>query len=77
MVDSQIVVRDGKTLNVDEHAAARALQEAGERMWPRMSQGDWANRTAGQLSPRASHGGRSPISRPHARAAVWTGRQTT
>jgi cytosine/adenosine deaminase-related metal-dependent hydrolase len=53
MVDGQIVVRDGKTLNVDEHAAARALQEAGERMWPRMSQGDWANRTADQLSPQS------------------------
>src|SRR6266540_2961857 len=31
MVDGQIVVRDRKALNLDEQAAAQAVQEAGER----------------------------------------------
>lgn len=52
MVNGKIVLRDGKVLAVDERAVARALQEAGERMWSRMDGVDWAKRLADELSPR-------------------------
>ena len=53
MVDGRIVVQDRVVLGVDERDAARALQAAGERMWPRMGEGDWAGRDANQLSPQS------------------------
>ncbi len=53
MVDGRAVVRDGRVLHVDERAAARALQEAGERMWARMGEADWAGRGADELSPQS------------------------
>ncbi|HYU17217.1 MAG TPA: chlorohydrolase family protein [Chloroflexota bacterium] len=53
MVDGQIVVRDRKALNLDEQAAAQAVQEAGERTWAQMGAADWANRDADQLSPQS------------------------
>ncbi|HEX7101398.1 MAG TPA: chlorohydrolase family protein [Nitrolancea sp.] len=52
MIDGNWVVRDGRALNVDERAAARALQFAGERMWSEMGPGDWAGRSADELSPQ-------------------------
>ena len=45
-------MRDGAVLTVDERAAARALQEAGERMWSKMDGHDWGKRTADELSPQ-------------------------
>jgi hypothetical protein len=53
MVNGNIVLRDGKVLAVDEPAVNRALQEAGERMWPRMNGVDWGKRLADELSPQS------------------------
>lgn len=52
MIDGAWVVRDSAVLNVDERAATRALQFAGERMWSEMGPGDWAGRGVDELSPQ-------------------------
>jgi hypothetical protein len=39
-------------LAADEKTIFAALQAAGERMWPRMRQLDWAGRDADGLSPQ-------------------------
>jgi 5-methylthioadenosine/S-adenosylhomocysteine deaminase len=51
-VNGREVVREGRVLGADEPAILRALQAAGERMWPRMAQHDWAGRDADGLSPQ-------------------------
>ena len=51
-VDGRMVVDGGRVLAADERAILAALQAAGERMWPRMKQFDWAGRGADQLSPQ-------------------------
>ena len=51
MVNGKVVLRDRRVLNVDEAVVNRALQEAGERMWPRMNGVDWGKRRADELSP--------------------------
>jgi len=51
-VDGRLVVNGGRVLAADERAILAALQAAGERMWPRMQQYDWAKRDADQLSPQ-------------------------
>jgi cytosine/adenosine deaminase-related metal-dependent hydrolase len=51
-VNGRLVVDGGRVLAADETAILRALQEGGDRMWPRMTKGDWAGRTADQLSPQ-------------------------
>jgi cytosine/adenosine deaminase-related metal-dependent hydrolase len=51
-VDGRMVVDGGRVLAADERAILRALQAAGDRMWPRMAKGDWAGRSADQLSPQ-------------------------
>jgi cytosine/adenosine deaminase-related metal-dependent hydrolase len=51
-VNGRLVVDGGRVLAADEDKILRALQAAGERMWPRMSKGDWAGRDADQLSPQ-------------------------
>lgn len=51
MIDGEWVVQENRPLRVDEPAAARALQFAGERMWSEMGSGDWANRGVDELSP--------------------------
>jgi cytosine/adenosine deaminase-related metal-dependent hydrolase len=51
-VDGRLVVAGGRVLAADEAAIQRALQAAGERMWPRMGKFDWAGRGADQLSPQ-------------------------
>ena len=38
-------------LNADEGAIATRLQRDGERMWPRMHEGDWAGRNVDEMSP--------------------------
>ena len=50
-VNGRLVVDGGRVLAADEGAILHALQAAGERMWPRMSKGDWAGRGADELSP--------------------------
>ncbi|MGH7393123.1 MAG: amidohydrolase family protein, partial [Candidatus Rokuibacteriota bacterium] len=50
-VDGRLVVDGGRVLAADERAILAALQAAGERMWPRMKDGDWARRSADELSP--------------------------
>jgi cytosine/adenosine deaminase-related metal-dependent hydrolase len=51
MVNGRVVMRDRRVLGADERAVARRLQAAGERMWPRLREGDWAGRDADTLSP--------------------------
>jgi cytosine/adenosine deaminase-related metal-dependent hydrolase len=51
-VDGRLVVEAGRVLAADEDAILTALQAAGDRMWPRMAGGDWAGRSADQLSPQ-------------------------
>jgi cytosine/adenosine deaminase-related metal-dependent hydrolase len=50
-VNGRLVVDGGRVLAVDESAVLRALQAAGERMWPRMKDHDWAGRSVDELSP--------------------------
>ena len=51
-VNGRLVVDGGRVLAADERAILAALQAAGERMWPRMRQFDWAGRDADALSPQ-------------------------
>jgi cytosine/adenosine deaminase-related metal-dependent hydrolase len=52
-VDGRLVVEGGRVRAADERAVLAALQAAGERMWPRMRQFDWAGRDADALSPQS------------------------
>jgi len=52
MIDGQVVMRDGVVLTGDERAVSERLQREGQRMWPRMDNGDWAGRTVDELSPQ-------------------------
>jgi 5-methylthioadenosine/S-adenosylhomocysteine deaminase len=52
MIDGEWVQQDGKVLHVDVEKANAALQFAGRRMWAEMGAGDWANRSADELSPQ-------------------------
>jgi cytosine/adenosine deaminase-related metal-dependent hydrolase len=51
-VNGRLVVDSGRVLAGDDRKTLEALQAAGDRMWPRMSQFDWANRDADALSPQ-------------------------
>jgi cytosine/adenosine deaminase-related metal-dependent hydrolase len=51
-VNGRLVVDDGRVLAADEPAIFEALQQGGERMWPRMAEFDWAGRGADELSPQ-------------------------
>jgi 5-methylthioadenosine/S-adenosylhomocysteine deaminase len=51
-VDGRLVVDGGRVLGANEAAIFAALQTAGERMWPRMAEFDWAGRGADELSPQ-------------------------
>jgi cytosine/adenosine deaminase-related metal-dependent hydrolase len=51
-VNGRLVCSGGVVLAADEKAILAALQAAGERMWPRMKQHDWAGRDADGLSPQ-------------------------
>ncbi len=50
-VDGRLVVESGRVRAADERAVLAALQAAGERMWPRMTQHDWDGRGVAELSP--------------------------
>jgi cytosine/adenosine deaminase-related metal-dependent hydrolase len=52
MVDGQIVLEHGRPLFVDLPAAIQAVQHAGDRMWSEIQAGDWAHRSADELSPQ-------------------------
>ena len=58
-VNGRLVVDGGRVLAADEAAILRALQEGGDRMWPRMTKGDWAGRTPTSSRPRPIRSGRS------------------
>jgi cytosine/adenosine deaminase-related metal-dependent hydrolase len=51
IVDGEVRMRNRAVLGVDQRALARDLQAAGDRMWPRMADYDWAGRSADELSP--------------------------
>ncbi len=51
-VNGRLVVEGGRVLAADEDAIFAALQAAGERMWPKMGEFDWAGRGADELSPQ-------------------------
>jgi 5-methylthioadenosine/S-adenosylhomocysteine deaminase len=53
MIDGQYVQQNHKVLNVDIEQANANLQFAGRRMWAEMGAGDWANRSADELSPQS------------------------
>jgi len=53
LIDGEVVMRDRQIPGVDVGELARALQAAGERMWPRMGPGDWAGRGVDELSPQS------------------------
>lgn len=55
MIDGQWVMREGRVLHVDEQAAVKNLQAAGERMWSAMGPGHWAGHSADELSPQTFH----------------------
>ena len=51
MIDGRFVKRDGVVLTGDKQGVSERLQREGERMWPLMGRGDWAQRTVDELSP--------------------------
>jgi 5-methylthioadenosine/S-adenosylhomocysteine deaminase len=51
-VNGRLVVDGGRVLAADEATILHALQQGGERMWPRMGKYHWAGREADQLSPQ-------------------------
>jgi 5-methylthioadenosine/S-adenosylhomocysteine deaminase len=51
-VNGRLVVDGGRVLAIDERAVVQALQAAGDRMWPRMKNHDWAARGVDDLSPQ-------------------------
>lgn len=53
MIDGELVMRDHRLITIHEDSVVAGLQEAGERMWARLPEGDWNNRTVDELSPNA------------------------
>jgi cytosine/adenosine deaminase-related metal-dependent hydrolase len=51
IIDGETVLENGRALTVNQQDVVRRLQEAGERMWPKMAEHDWAGRDVDQLSP--------------------------
>jgi len=52
LVDGKPVVEDGVVIGADVGDAVRRVQRAGERMWERWPEGDWAGRTLEQVAPQ-------------------------
>lgn len=52
-VAGRLVCENGRVVGADERRILAALQAAGERMWPRMAEFDWAGRGVDELSPPA------------------------
>lgn len=51
IINGRTVVENGSVLGADIRELSRRLQETGEKLWPRLSNYDWARRSADQLSP--------------------------
>ena len=51
LVDGRPVVEDGQVLGADVETATRRVQEAGERVWSRWPDGDWAGRSLDEVAP--------------------------
>ena len=51
LVDGRQVVEDGVVLGADVESATRRVQDAGQRVWSRWSDGDWAGRTLDEVAP--------------------------
>jgi 5-methylthioadenosine/S-adenosylhomocysteine deaminase len=52
LVDGRPVVEDGNVLGADVAEATRGVQRAGERVWSRWAEGDWAGRTLDEVAPQ-------------------------
>ena len=52
LVDGRLVVEDGHVLGADVAQATRRVQEAGERIWSRWPDGDWAGRSLEEIAPQ-------------------------
>jgi cytosine/adenosine deaminase-related metal-dependent hydrolase len=52
VVDGRLLVVDGEVLGADVEAARRGVQRAGERVWSRWSDGDWAGRSLEEVAPQ-------------------------
>jgi cytosine/adenosine deaminase-related metal-dependent hydrolase len=52
LVDGRPVVEDGVVLGADVEVATRRVQQAGERMWSRWPEGDWAGRSLDDVAPQ-------------------------
>jgi len=51
LVDGRPVVEEGQVLTADVETATRRVQEAGERVWSRWPEGDWAGRSLEEVAP--------------------------
>ena len=51
IINGRTVVENGIVLGADTRELNRRLQETGEKLWPRLSTHDWAQRSADELSP--------------------------
>ncbi|MBW1697615.1 MAG: amidohydrolase family protein [Deltaproteobacteria bacterium] len=51
IVNGRTVVEGGRVLGADIRELNRRVQEAGEKLWPRLSNYDWAERSVDELSP--------------------------
>jgi len=51
LVDGRPVVEDGRVVGADVAEATRRVQSAGERVWSRWPDGDWAGRTLDEVAP--------------------------
>lgn len=51
IIDGEIRMMNRDVIGVDIGKLARDMQAAGDRMWPRMAEHDWAGRSADELSP--------------------------
>jgi hypothetical protein len=52
LVDGRPIVEDGHVIGADPATAARRVQDAGERMWSRWPEGDWAGRRLDEVAPQ-------------------------
>jgi 5-methylthioadenosine/S-adenosylhomocysteine deaminase len=52
LVDGRPVVEDGHVVGADVAEATRRVQRAGERIWSRWSDADWAGRSLDEVAPQ-------------------------
>jgi 5-methylthioadenosine/S-adenosylhomocysteine deaminase len=51
LVDGRPVVEDGHVVGADVAEATGRVQRAGERVWSRWADGDWAGRPLDEVAP--------------------------